>query len=358
VRGGNNVTGSLGSLAQSTLANVAQSFGVQQIKTIADSFGETAKDANGKELTNSDGTKIFKPTETSEAVRTALQGLTACAGQAAGGGECSSAALGAASSVVLNNLFATGPGGNAALHPDGSPLTPDEQTERANLVSTLVATLTTALGGDANAATTSAIIETLNNQAEALYGGFVLGCAYSQTLRHCARPPVRKPDFYVGSFSAKGTSILNIINKVTSITEIPIKNVIYSGGIGPDSIAGFVSLNLSIAVDNAGNLYISLGSGVSTTVGASFSLTANWIAQAKNPTGDQISSFLTGKSVAATIGTDGVVVQGTYSPGANSSKAAIGVGIGTPQVSVTAGNGWTLKEFWNGVVNWFNKKGK
>jgi filamentous hemagglutinin len=160
---GNNVTGSLGSLAQSTLANVAQSFGVQQIKTIADSFGETAKDANGKELTNPDGTKIFKPTETSEAVRTALQGLAACAGQAAGGGECSSAALGAASSVVLNNLFATGPGGNAALHPDGSPLTPDEQTERANLVSTLVATLTTALGGDANAATTSAIIETLNN---------------------------------------------------------------------------------------------------------------------------------------------------------------------------------------------------
>jgi hypothetical protein len=160
---GNNVTGSLGSLAQSTLANVAQSFGVQQIKTIADSFGETAKDANGKELTNSDGTKIFKPTETSEAVRTALQGLAACAGQAAGGGECSSAALGAASSVVLNNLFATGPGGNAALHPDGSPLTPEEQTERANLVSTLVASLTTALGGDANAATTSAIIETLNN---------------------------------------------------------------------------------------------------------------------------------------------------------------------------------------------------
>lgn len=148
---GSNVAGSLGSLVQSAAVNVLQGLATQRVKEIADSFS-TEQDDNGHPL----------PNATSETVRSALQALTACAGSAAGGsGQCGGAAMGAAASVVLNNLLSTGT--TTATDKDGKPLTLSEQQARSNLVSTIVAAIASGVGLNANAATTAAQIETQNN---------------------------------------------------------------------------------------------------------------------------------------------------------------------------------------------------
>ncbi|MEQ4616654.1 MAG: hypothetical protein ABN482_01240, partial [Corticimicrobacter sp.] len=66
-------------------------------------------------------------------------------------------ALGAASSVVLNNLL------SQLESSSGDALSPSEKEARVNLVKTLVAGVTAAAGGDAAAATVAATLETENN---------------------------------------------------------------------------------------------------------------------------------------------------------------------------------------------------
>lgn len=152
---GGNVSGSLSSFVQAAAVNVLQGLATAKVKEIVDTI---PADANGD-------------TTTREATRTALQALTGCAGSAAGGsGDCGSAAMGAAASVVLNDLIAVASGArdnNPALDAQGKPLTSEQQLATQNLVSTLVAGIASASGLDANAATTAAQIETGNTQAKA-----------------------------------------------------------------------------------------------------------------------------------------------------------------------------------------------
>src|SRR5450830_335349 len=135
-----NVTGSSGEFIQAAAVNYLQSLGVQQIKQIADEF-KTDGQANS----------------TSETVRTALQGLAACAGAAASGNNCGTAALAASSSVVINTLL------DQVEGKDSNNLTPAEKEARLNLLTTLVTGITAAAGGNAAVANAAATIETENN---------------------------------------------------------------------------------------------------------------------------------------------------------------------------------------------------
>jgi hypothetical protein len=148
---GGNVTGGLGSLVQNAAVNVLQGLTVTKVKEIADSFS-TEVDDNGHPV----------PNDASETVRTALQALTACAGSAVGGsGDCASGAMGAAASVVLNNLLSSGT--TTGTDEKGRPLTVEAQQARENIVATIVGGIAAASGLNVTAAVTAAQVETENN---------------------------------------------------------------------------------------------------------------------------------------------------------------------------------------------------
>lgn len=145
---GANVTGSLGSLVQASTVNVLQGLATQKVKGIADTLG-------------------------SETARAALQGIVGCGGSAAGGsGDCGSAALGAAASVVLNNLLSTGK--TSSTDARGEPLTLEAQQGRDNLVATLVAAIASGAGLDTAASVTASSIEQQNNSQRDAQGHLIL----------------------------------------------------------------------------------------------------------------------------------------------------------------------------------------
>nr|WP_243667226.1 hemagglutinin repeat-containing protein [Pseudomonas brassicae] len=129
---GGNISGSGASLLQATAVNYMQGLAAQEIKLIADKLD-------------------------SDVARTALHTLAGCAGAAAQNASCGSGALGAASSVVINNLVEQISG------EEGAALTPEEKEARKNLVSSLITGITVASGGDAAIANTAAQIEAENN---------------------------------------------------------------------------------------------------------------------------------------------------------------------------------------------------
>lgn len=148
---GSNVTGSIGRLVQSSAVNVLQSLAASQVKQIADSLTGSAVER--------------------ESTRAALQAVVGCTGASAGGsGGCSSAALGAAASVVLNRLIDsvdTDKAGVPTFDANGTivnPLSLQVQDTRADLVGTLIAAIATGVSADAATATTAGAIETRNNQ--------------------------------------------------------------------------------------------------------------------------------------------------------------------------------------------------
>ncbi|ROT97421.1 hypothetical protein EB810_06035 [Altererythrobacter sp. FM1] len=141
-----NVAGSSGGLVQASAVNVLQSLATSEVKDIADDLN-------------------------SEEARFALQGIVGCAGAAAGGsGDCGSAAMGAATSVVLNNLLdGLGAPRDEDRNHDGVIDTADErlslkdQQARTDLVATLVTAIAEGAGLDATSANYAARIETQNN---------------------------------------------------------------------------------------------------------------------------------------------------------------------------------------------------
>ncbi|WP_155865155.1 hemagglutinin repeat-containing protein [Achromobacter xylosoxidans] len=138
---GGNVTGGAGQFLQSAAANYLQALGAGRAKQIADALDN-------------------------EAARTALQGLVGCAGASGQGNGCGAAAAGAAASVVLNNLI-------QSLHgPGAKELTAEQKETRVNLVASVVAGLTAALGGDSAIAALAAQIETENNYLGQKPAGF------------------------------------------------------------------------------------------------------------------------------------------------------------------------------------------
>ncbi|MDR0244135.1 MAG: hemagglutinin repeat-containing protein [Burkholderia sp.] len=136
---GGNVTGSAGTVMRSAAAYYLQSLAAEQVKGVADALD-------------------------SELARTALQSLVGCAAAAASSAGCGAGAAGAAASVVLNNLL------DSVNSTQASTLTNEEKLARERIVQTIVAATTSALGGDAAAASIASLIETENNAANFVRG--------------------------------------------------------------------------------------------------------------------------------------------------------------------------------------------
>jgi filamentous hemagglutinin len=127
VAAGGNVTGGVGQFAQSATIAYIQELGVHGVKTIADGLG-------------------------SDEARAALHAIVGCAGAAASQG-CGAGAMGAAASSVIGTLL--GPTTNMSAA---------DREARENLVSSLVAGIAAASGGNAATVTGAAQIEVENNQ--------------------------------------------------------------------------------------------------------------------------------------------------------------------------------------------------
>jgi filamentous hemagglutinin len=202
-----NVTGGMGQFVQSSAAYYFQSLATQQVKGVADLLD-------------------------SEAARAALQGLVACAGAAAAQGQgCGAGAAGAAASVVLNNLLDSLNGEKA------STLTQEQKQARENIIATVVAGTTAALGGNAAAATIAAQIETENNAAN-----FVKGTTERvQKVSTSIGDTLRKP---------KGALTRDDINAALAA----LKQAASSGALSSQEALNFTSLWMSVveraAVEN------------------------------------------------------------------------------------------------------------
>ncbi|ALR07844.1 DUF769 domain-containing protein [Xylella fastidiosa] len=131
---GQQVTGPATQMLQNAAVNYIQSLGAREVKDLADTLG-------------------------SDTARSALQGLLACAGAAAQSQSCGAGAAGGAAAVVINSLLDRANGAEAAS------LSPAEKQHRTDLVTSLVAGITTAAGGDAAVSSAAARLETENNAA-------------------------------------------------------------------------------------------------------------------------------------------------------------------------------------------------
>ncbi|CAK7020037.1 MAG: hypothetical protein MESAZ_02481 [Saezia sanguinis] len=127
-----NVSGSSADLLRDSAINVLQGLAASEIKDFINAYAP-----------GNDG------------LRAALHAITACAGAAAQSADCGSGALGAAGSVVLNNLI------DGLNDPN---LTESQKNERINLINTIIAGVTELAGGDSAVASAAATIETENNQ--------------------------------------------------------------------------------------------------------------------------------------------------------------------------------------------------
>lgn len=127
---GGNVTGGTSNFVQNSAVAYLQELGANQVKQIADALD-------------------------SDTARAALHAVVGCAGAAASSQSCATGALGAAGGSIINNLLDQINKGS---------LTPEEKEARSNLVSTLVAGITAAAGGNAATAANAARIETENNR--------------------------------------------------------------------------------------------------------------------------------------------------------------------------------------------------
>jgi filamentous hemagglutinin len=127
---GGNVTGGMSNFVQNSAVAYLQELGANQVKQIADALD-------------------------SDTARAALHAVVGCAGAAASSQSCATGALGAAGGSIINNLLDQLNKGN---------LTPEEKEARSNLVSSLVAGITAAAGGNAATAANAARIETENNR--------------------------------------------------------------------------------------------------------------------------------------------------------------------------------------------------
>lgn len=127
-----NVTGNGVEFIQNAAVNYLQSLEANQIKKIADKLN-------------------------SETARIALHSVLACGGAALQGESCTTAASGAAASVVLNNLMDGISGKNA------DNLSAKEKQARENIISGIVSGIVKKAGGDEVIASTAARIEAENN---------------------------------------------------------------------------------------------------------------------------------------------------------------------------------------------------
>ena len=141
-----NVSNGASTLLQNTVLNVVRAYGATEIKHLADGFS-TQTDDKGNPI----------PNGTSETVRGLLHAVAGCAGASATGGDCASAGLASAGTVAMNNAM------TALLNLNPNDMTDTQKQAYSNLIGTLVAGVSTAVGGDAAAAQLASKVEVDNN---------------------------------------------------------------------------------------------------------------------------------------------------------------------------------------------------
>ena len=141
-----NVSNGASTLLQNTALNVVRTYGATEIKHLADGFS-TETDDKGNPI----------PNATSETVRGLLHAVAGCAGASATGGDCASAGLASAGTVAMNNAM------TALLNLNPNDMTDTQKQAYSNLMGTLVAGVSTAVGGDAAAAQLASKVEVENN---------------------------------------------------------------------------------------------------------------------------------------------------------------------------------------------------
>ncbi|GKX57437.1 hypothetical protein SOASR030_35490 [Leminorella grimontii] len=134
---GGNIMGGMDGLAQAAVLNYVQGMGAQEIKKLADRIGEGTVEG--------------------EAARAVLQGLAACGSQAGQGGDCASAGLGTAAGVIANAIL----NDKSKAVED---MTSEEKKAREDLISSLIAGVVGASGGDV-ASAAAGIQQELDNNA-------------------------------------------------------------------------------------------------------------------------------------------------------------------------------------------------
>ena len=142
-----NVSNGASTLLQNTALNVVRTYGATEIKRLADGFS-TETDDKGNPI----------PNATSETVRGLLHAIAGCAGASAAGGDCTSAGLASAGTVAMNNAM------TALLNLNPNEMTDTQKQAYSNLMGTLVAGVSTAVGGDAAAASLASKVEVDNNE--------------------------------------------------------------------------------------------------------------------------------------------------------------------------------------------------
>ncbi|MDW5415711.1 hemagglutinin repeat-containing protein [Iodobacter sp. CM08] len=145
---GGNVSGGVTGLVQNASVAYVQSLGAEKIKEIANSFQKVDGEEN----------------QTSQNVRAALHAIASCAGAAVTASNCSSAAVGAASSVVINNVL------SEIENTTADKMTASEKEKRKNLVGSIITGIVAATDGNAAAANNAAQIEMENNALTFLKG--------------------------------------------------------------------------------------------------------------------------------------------------------------------------------------------
>ncbi|VVE90280.1 hemagglutinin-related protein [Pandoraea bronchicola] len=143
---GGNVTAGTGEFLQRAAVGYLQTLAVEKVKEIADELK-------------------------SETARTALHGIVGCGGATALGSNCGAGAMGGAASVVLGNLL------NAVANTSNENLPQHEKEARINLIESVVAGITTGIGGDATAASVASRLELENNQVSLPQGVVKIGAA-------------------------------------------------------------------------------------------------------------------------------------------------------------------------------------
>ena len=141
-----NVSNGASTLLQNAAINVVRTYGATEIKHLADGFS-TQTDDKGNPI----------PNGTSETVRGLLHAIAGCAGASATGGDCASAGLASAGTVAMNNAM------TALLNLNPNDMTDTQKQAYSNLIGTLVAGVSTAVGGDAAAATLASKVEVDDN---------------------------------------------------------------------------------------------------------------------------------------------------------------------------------------------------
>ncbi len=141
-----NVSNGASTLLQNTALNVVRTYGATEIKHLADGFS-TETDDKGNPI----------PNATSETVRGLLHAVAGCAGASATGGDCASAGLASAGTVAMNNAM------TALLNLNPNDMTDTQKQAYSNLIGTLVAGVSTAVGGDAAAAQLASKVEVDDN---------------------------------------------------------------------------------------------------------------------------------------------------------------------------------------------------